>query len=111
MASKALAAGGLLLACLACAPALAQDARAGRAKAQMCSNCHGVDGIAVAPDAPNLAGESAAYIASQLTAFKEGRRSHEQMSIVAAGLSAQDIADLARWFSLIEVKATVPDLD
>jgi len=37
--------------------ALAQDAAAGKTKAQMCTPCHGPVGISVQPDAPNLAGQ------------------------------------------------------
>ncbi|MCP4318879.1 MAG: cytochrome c [Hyphomicrobiales bacterium] len=112
MANRAWRAGWLLLAGIALAgPAAAQDAKAGRDKAQMCVVCHGVDGIAVAPNAPNLAGENAAYIVAQLEAFRSGKRTHEQMSIIAADLQDADIADLARWYSLIKVVATPPDLD
>jgi len=77
----------------------------------MCTVCHGQYGIAVAPNTPNLAGENAVYIAEQLKAFKSGKRTHEQMSIIAADLKDEDIKDLAEWFSLISVVATPPDLD
>ncbi len=77
----------------------------------MCTVCHGENGIAVAPNAPNLAGENAAYIVAQLKAFRSGKRQHEQMSIIAADLSDTEIADLARWYSLIKVVATPPKLD
>lgn len=100
----------MLACCLPTQPGMAQDAKAGRDKAQMCSVCHGLDGIAVAPNAPNLAGENAAYISEQLKAFKSGKRAHDQMSIVAQGLSDTDIANLSRWYSLIKVEATLPDL-
>lgn len=96
---------------LASSPALAQNAKAGRAKAQSCIPCHGQNGIAVVPNAPNLAGENAAYIIAQLKAFRDGQRQHEQMSIIAEGLSDDDIADLALWYSIIDVVATPPDLE
>ncbi|MDU9006542.1 c-type cytochrome [Sedimentitalea todarodis] len=102
-------AGGLMLACAG--PAGAQDVLAGREKAQHCSLCHGELGLAVAPNAPNLAGENAAYVAAQLKAFRDGAREHHQMTIIASGLSDGDIADLAAWFAAISVKATAPDLD
>lgn len=76
-----------------------------------CTPCHGPDGIAVAPNAPHIAGENAGYLTSQLKAFRSGERQHEQMSIIAADLTDEDIADLARWFSMIEITAKVPDLD
>lgn len=112
MANRVRCTGWLVLAGVVLAgPADAQDAKAGREKAQMCAVCHGVNGIAVAPDAPNLAGENSAYIVGQLKAFRSGERTHEQMSIIAADLQDEDIADLAQWYSLIKVVATPPELD
>jgi cytochrome c553 len=111
MRSKLSKAGWLMLACCLHSPlTVAQDAKAGRDKAKMCTVCHGNDGIAVAPNAPNLAGENAAYISEQLKAFKSGKRNHDQMSIIAQGLSDEDITNLSRWYSLIKVEATLPDL-
>ena len=83
----------------------AADAAAGKEKAQMCVVCHGLDGIAKVPDAPNLAGESAIYTTRQLEAFKSGERQHAQMSIIAQGLSDEDIADLAAWYAGIKLTA------
>ncbi len=92
-------------------PAAAQDAAAGKRKARMCAACHGPVGIAVQPDAPNLAGDSSIYLTRQLEAFRAGERKHEQMTIIAKGLSDEDIANLAAWFSKIEITATPPKLD
>ena len=89
-------------------PAKAADAAAGKEKAQMCVVCHGLDGIAKVPDAPNLAGESAVYTTRQLEAFKSGERQHPQMSIIAQGLSEEDIADLAAWYASIKLTAEMP---
>lgn len=74
----------------------------------MCAVCHGRDGIAKVPDAPNLAGESAIYTTRQLKAFKDGKREHEQMSLIAAGLSDADIADLAAWYASLKVTVEMP---
>ncbi len=112
MRNKHLHAGWLALACVFLVPdALAQDAKSGREKAKMCALCHGLNGIAVAANAPNLAGENAAYIVSQLKAFRSGKREHEQMSIIAAALTDTEISNLARWYSIIAVVATPPNLD
>ena len=107
-ASKAAATLALVV-CLT-APAAAADIAAGREKAGACTPCHGPKGLAVAPDAPNLAGDSVYYLTAQLKAFRGGERRHEQMSIIAKGLSDEDIADLAAWFSAIDVTATLPKL-
>jgi cytochrome c553 len=74
----------------------------------MCAACHSLDGIARLPDMPNVAGSAASYLARQLQAYKTGERKHEQMSIIAQGLSEEDIGDLAAWYSSIEVSAEMP---
>ncbi len=89
--------------------AAAGDMAAGRKKAQQCRVCHGIDGIAKIPIAPHLAGESEIYIATQLKAFRSGKRTHEMMSVVAKGLSDEDISDIAAWYSAIRIEATMPD--
>jgi cytochrome c553 len=109
MIAKWYLAGGLMLA--STVPALAQDAKVGRDKAQQCSLCHGELGIANVPNAPNLAGENASYIAAQLKAFRGGKREHHQMTIIASGLTDEDIADLSAWFAKIKVEVTAPELD
>jgi cytochrome c553 len=105
------AAGCLLLAGIMLNPALpgaAADISAGKQKSVQCAVCHGANGIAVNPDAPNLAGEAPGYIERQLKAFRSGARKHEQMSIIASSLSDQDISDLAAWFSAIKITAQPP---
>ena len=99
-------AAALALACVT--GAHAQDAAAGKTKAAACAMCHGPQGIAVAPDTPNLAGQPASYIAEQLKAYRDGMRKHEIMSLMAKPLTDADIANLAAWFSAIKVEATAP---
>jgi cytochrome c553 len=102
-------AAGLAAILLPGAAIAAGDAATGKQKAQMCAVCHGLDGIAKQPDAPNLAGESPIYVTKQLKAFKTGERQHEQMSIIAQSLSEEDIADLAAWYSSLKVTVEMPD--
>lgn len=75
------------------------DREAGRKLANQCSTCHGRDGFARIPIAPHIGGEPFGYLASQLTAFRDGTREHEMMSVVARNLSDADIANLAAWYS------------
>ena len=78
----------------------------GRLKArQVCSVCHGLVGIASAPNTPNLAGQPETYLAAQLRAFRSAARRHEVMNVIAAPLSDADIAALSRWFASIRVEA------
>ena len=64
-----------------------------------CSQCHGVDGYAVTPEAPHLAGQSEPYIVRQLTHYRSGRRQHPYMELFAGNLTDADMADIAAYFS------------
>ena len=89
--------------------ALAADPAAGRkVAAGTCAVCHGIDGVAKNPEAPHLAGENPAYLIKQLRAFKNGERKHDQMSIIAEGLSDEDMANVAAWYSKIKVTVEMP---
>lgn len=81
---------------------------AGRQKAVACRVCHGLDGLSRIPDAPNIAGNPAPYLARQLNAFRKGERKNEMMSVVGKELSDQDVDDLAAYYAAIEVTAKVP---
>ena len=91
-----------------CEPVVADDASAGRNKAQVCAVCHGTLGVSVTPDAPNLAGQPAIYLAAQLRAYRGGVRKHEVMSLMAKPLSDDDITLLAAWFASIRIEAQAP---
>src|SRR4029450_1376307 len=84
--------------------ASAADAKAGKAKSQPCSVCHGANGISTLPDAPNLAGHPEIYLSNQLRAYRSGERRHEVMGLVAKALSDDEIADLAAWFSSLRIE-------
>ena len=83
------------------------DVAAGKIKARACAVCHGVQGLANAPDTPSLAGQPERYLSEQLKAYRSGKRAHEVMSLMAKPLSDDDIRDLSAWFAslVIEVKA------
>jgi len=86
------------------------DAAAGQAKAALCAACHGPDGIALQAEFPNLAGQGAKYIVKQLQDYKSGTRNNPIMLGMAAGLSDQDMADLAAHFeSLPAAKGIAED--
>ncbi|MEM9370605.1 MAG: cytochrome c [Pseudomonadota bacterium] len=100
----------VLLICLGLATvAWSADAAAGKKKAGQCRTCHGLDGIAQIPIAPHLAGESQIYLETQLKAFRSGKREHEMMTVVAKGLSDDDIRDLSAWYASIKITAEMPE--
>jgi len=90
--------GGLMLAGVTSAE-VTGDRDAGRKLANQCSTCHGREGFAKIPIAPHIGGESFGYLSSQLTAFRDGTREHEMMTVVARNLSDADIANLAAWYA------------
>ena len=92
---------GLLLVALpvVAASAFGADAAAGKARAAQCATCHGANGIAVQPDAPNLAGQVETYLAKALKDYRSGARRHEQMSVMAKGLSDKEIESLAAYYN------------
>ena len=80
--------------------AQAADMELGRAKvAAVCAACHGANGVSVSDTIPNLAGQRAGYIESQLKALKDGSRKNPMMNAIATQLSAEDIANVAAYFA------------
>jgi cytochrome c553 len=84
------------------------DLNKGKELAESCKSCHGDKGQGMKeetrddetlPAIPALAGQLATYTYKQLRDYFNGSRSHEQMTGVAKGLTEQDAADLAVWFS------------
>jgi cytochrome c553 len=80
------------------------DAQAGAGKAAVCAACHGAQGVAIAPNFPNLAGQSATYLYVQLKEFHNGQRSDPVMTGQAAALSDTDMRDLAVHFASLAPK-------
>jgi cytochrome c553 len=70
-----------------------------RSKAEQCQECHGEAGISTSEHYPKLAGQFSAYLRKQLNDFQSGARKSEIMTAMASGLSPQDIADIAAFFS------------
>jgi len=77
----------------------AGDAEAGKAKSVTCAACHGGAGISPTGIWPNLAGQKEEYLVAQITAFKNGSRENAQMAPMVAGLSDEDIVNLAAYYS------------
>lgn len=97
---------GLILFALAGA-ALAQapagNAEAAKSKISSCTGCHGIPGYkTVFPHVyrvPMITGQSPLYIYNALQAYKSGARNHPSMRGIAQGLSDQDMADVAAYYS------------
>lgn len=75
------------------------DAAAGKQKSAICAACHGADGNSTNPEWPKLAGQSEQYLIKQLKDFKQQKRVNPLMAGPIAGLSEQDMEDLAAYFA------------
>lgn len=82
----------------------APNPRAGAAISAECAMCHGSNGMSVAANIPNLAGQRYPYLLQQLEAFKTGTRKNMLMNQTAHALSKQQMQDLAAYFASIPIK-------
>lgn len=90
----------------------AGDAHAGKGKAAICVSCHGLDGNGSPTNAewPALAGQHASYTAEQLRAFQQGKnRSNLIMQPMIAGLTEQDIMDVAAFYESLPRRTRFAD--
>ena len=75
------------------------DAAAGQAKSTTCAACHGADGLGVAANYPNLAGQNERYLLRQLKMIKSKMREVPLMVGQLDAMSEADLANLAAYFS------------
>ena len=87
----------------------AGNAAAGKAKSQTCAACHGADGNSASADFPKLAGQHEEYLYKQLKQFKSGERPNAIMVGQVAGLSDQDMQDLAAFYASQTIKGGTAD--
>ena len=87
----------------------AGNPQAGKAKARACVTCHELDGSSQRPDAPHIGKPFESYLAEQLRRYRNGKRKHPVMNVIAKGLSGRDIEDLAAWFAAVKVTRTLPE--
>jgi cytochrome c553 len=78
----------------------AADVEGGKAMGStVCAACHGANGVSVSSRIPHLAGQRAAYVASQLEAFRSGSRKSPLMAIIAKQLSPDERVNVAAYFA------------
>jgi len=76
------------------------DAASGEEKVAVCGACHGADGNSLVTSFPKLAGQSELYLIKQMNDIRDGHRDVPQMAGLLSSLSAQDIADIAAYYSV-----------
>jgi cytochrome c553 len=90
-------------------PAKADSAKGQSIANKICAVCHGPDGNSPTPANPKLAGQIPEYLQKQLGNFKpapgkQAERENPVMAGMAAGLSPEDIRDVAAYFAAQPVK-------
>jgi len=70
------------------------------ARLGLCAACHGEDGMARIPGAPNLAGQKLDYLREALRQYRDGRRDIPVMRAATGPLTDAELDQLAQWFSV-----------
>ncbi len=90
----------VVLVTMGAAQAADGDPKAGKEKSAACQGCHGEEGISIAPNFPNLAGQFQKYIERQVRDYQDVKRVDPMMSGMAAGVTElQDLKDIAAYFA------------
>jgi cytochrome c553 len=80
-----------------------------RAVIENCGRCHGMDGLGRGMGAfPKLAGQSQTYLYASLQAYARGERHSGFMEPVAAGLSPEEVSELARYYESLKRPSLPP---
>jgi len=70
---------------------------------QLCASCHGKDGVGISSAYPTLKGQHADYLEQALDEYRhqytDEDRKNPVMSTFAAGLTADDISEIAEYYS------------
>lgn len=73
------------------------DAQRGEALTADCGGCHGLRGVSQDPMIPNLAGQEPTYLVNAIKAYRDHKRSHEDM---VADIADEAIEDIAAFYAV-----------
>jgi len=82
----------------------AADLAAGKAKAEVCTACHGEGGVSQTENIPSLAGQPDLFIQWQLIFFRSGTRKNEAMQPIVETLTNEDVRNLGAYFASLPAK-------
>src|SRR3984957_20525949 len=99
----------LALGVFAVVPARAADDAAVKEKAEVCTACHGENGISQTENIPSLAGQQDQFIQWQLVFFRSGARKNEQMQPIADQITNEDIRSHGAYFAALTPPPKTPD--
>lgn len=92
----------LVIATSATAEPIKGDPTLGKVKAPHCQFCHGIDGIGVNANYPNINKQNAEYLFNAMKAYQDNERKGSLAEIMKQQLSAfnnQDLADIAAYYA------------
>jgi len=67
--------------------------------AQLCSSCHGANGVGITGDFPTLSGQHADYLERALDEYRKGGRKNPIMAGFAAQLDDADVREISRYYA------------
>ena len=73
------------------------DPASGESLTAECGGCHGLRGVSHDPMIPNLAGQEPIYLVNAIKAYRDHKRSHEEM---VADISDEAIEDIAAFYAV-----------
>ncbi|MBI5659733.1 MAG: c-type cytochrome [Nitrosomonadales bacterium] len=76
------------------------NARAGEMAAGACAGCHSIDGNALNPEIPSLAGQPAEYLIKAIMDYRGGRRNDPLMSDAVRRMQDETIVNLAAYYAV-----------
>lgn len=111
LVARVLRGGAIVCSALIISPgALAADlARAEEIVSGRCFLCHGMEGEALSPVFPRLAGQHGEYVAKQLADFRSGRRKSDAMKAQVEELTPDEMKALGKFFESKKAMSTPVD--
>jgi cytochrome c553 len=99
----------MALSLVAAVPSHAADLAAGKEKAELCTGCHGENGISQTENIPSLAAQPDLFLQWQLVFFRSGTRKNDQMQPIVEQISNDDIRNLGAYFASLAPPKSPPD--
>lgn len=75
--------------------------RQGEEKSATCAACHGAEGMAVAPQWPNLAGQHGSYLLEAMRQYRQAERSDPVMGPLVSQFDDRTLQQLAAYYAAI----------
>jgi len=81
------------------------DAKAGEQAAAGCAGCHSINGNALNPNIPSLAGQPAEYLIKAIKDYRDGRREDAMMTAAVSNMQDEVIANIAAHYAVQKLES------